>query len=235
MGIYQCTYKKGYDLKDYFNRQIQLWGEEKQFSLQDKTIVIIGSGGLGSSLSIPLGSSGIGTIYMVDFDTVSLTNIHRQIAFRMEDIDKNKADVVCKLLRDRCPFVNAIPKVMDFDAFTKEDIKVDLIIDATDNLPTRKKIDEFAKKSATPWLYGSVEEFNGQVCFFDKASFDVFKITDRKPGGIAAPIVMNIASFQANVALRYLADLPIEKDLLHYFYFNEAGNFELQKFNLPKS
>jgi molybdopterin/thiamine biosynthesis adenylyltransferase len=222
-------------MRDYFNRQIQLWGEEKQFSLQDKTIAIIGSGGLGSSLSIPLGSSGIGKIYMVDFDTVSLTNLHRQIAFKTEDIDKNKAEVVSQLLMDRCPFIEAIPKVMDFDTFAKENIKVDLIIDATDNLPTRKKIDEYAKKCETPWLYGSVEEFNGQVCFFDKASFDVFKVTDRKPGGIAAPIVMNIASFQANLALRYLVGLPIDKDLLHYFYFSPTGTFEMQKFNLPTS
>lgn len=219
-------------MSDYFLRQIQLWGEETQNSLRDKKVAIIGCGGLGSSVSIPLGSSGIGTFYLVDFDTVSLHNIHRQIAFRTDDIDKPKAEVVAKLLEERCPYVTAHAKVMDFETFAKEKINVDLIIDATDNLPVRKKINDYAKATATPWIYGSVEEFNGQVCFFDKASFDVFKITDRKPGGIAAPIVMQIASFQANLALRYLAGEEVKKDLLYYVSYKE-GELDIQKFKLP--
>lgn len=219
-------------MSDYFLRQIQLWGEETQNSLRDKKVAIIGCGGLGSSVSIPLGSSGIGTFYLVDFDTVSLHNIHRQIAFKTGDIDKPKADIVAQLLEERCPYVEAVPKVMDFEAFAKEKISVDLIIDATDNLPVRKKINDYAKATGTPWIYGSVEEFNGQVCFFDKASFDVFKITDRKPGGIAAPIVMQIASFQANLALRYLAGEEVKKDLLYYLSYKE-GELDIQKFNLP--
>lgn len=219
-------------MSDYFLRQIQLWGEETQNSLRDKKVAIIGCGGLGSSVSIPLGSSGIGTFYLVDFDTVSLHNIHRQIAFKTGDIDKPKAEVVAQLLEERCPYVKAVPKVMDFEAFAKEKITVDLIIDATDNLPVRKKINDYAKATGTPWIYGSVEEFNGQVCFFDKASFDVFKITDRKPGGIAAPIVMQIASFQANLALRYLAGEEVKKDLLYYLSYKE-GELDIQKFKLP--
>lgn len=219
-------------MSDYFLRQIQLWGEETQNSLRDKKVAIIGCGGLGSSVSIPLGSSGIGTFYLVDFDTVSLHNIHRQIAFKTGDIDKPKAEVVAQLLEERCPYVTAIPKVMDFESFAKEKLNVDLIIDATDNLPVRKKINDYAKLTDTPWIYGSVEEFNGQVCFFDKASFDVFKITDRKPGGIAAPIVMQIASFQANLALRYLAGEEVKKDLLYYLSYKE-GELDIQKFKLP--
>ena len=65
----------------YFHRQVQLWGEATQESLQTKKIVIIGCGGLGSSLAYALGSSGIGEIHLVDFDDVSVHNIHRQIAF----------------------------------------------------------------------------------------------------------------------------------------------------------
>ncbi|MCD6432652.1 MAG: ThiF family adenylyltransferase, partial [Sulfurimonas sp.] len=57
-------------MMNYFQRQIQLWGEEKQALLQTKRIAIIGSGGLGSSLAFALGSSGIGEIHMVDFDKV---------------------------------------------------------------------------------------------------------------------------------------------------------------------
>ncbi|HIP60813.1 MAG TPA: ThiF family adenylyltransferase, partial [Campylobacterales bacterium] len=174
----------------YFNRQVMLWGENRQANLQNKKIAIIGSGGLGSSLVIALGSSGIGHIDLVDFDEVSVHNIHRQIAFKVEDVGKYKAEVAAKLVENRCPYVKVKPFIMKFEEFAKERRSYDLILDATDNLPSRAQIDKFSKDSGIPWIYGSVEAFNGQVCFIEKSSFDAFKIMDRKPAGIAAPIVM---------------------------------------------
>jgi molybdopterin/thiamine biosynthesis adenylyltransferase len=223
-------------MTQYFHRQIQLWGEETQRLLQDKKIVIIGSGGLGSSLAFALGASGIGEIHMVDFDEVSLHNIHRQIAFKLGDEGKNKALLNTKLIEERCPYVKTIAHECDFETWSKKNIEVDLIIDATDNLPTRGDINNYAKSKNMPWLYGSVEAFHGQVCFIDKSSFsDAFKIVNKTPAGIAAPIVMHIASLQANLALRYLAGLSLKKDLLYYIFFNEEGEMNTQKFNLPKA
>lgn len=220
----------------YFHRQVQLWGETVQLSLQSKKIAIIGSGGLGSSLAFALGASGIGEIHMVDFDTVSLHNIHRQIVFKTGDEGKYKAEVCATLIEERCPYVKAIAHVCNFDEFTQKNIDVDLIIDATDNLPSRGAINTYAKSKDLPWVYGSVEAFNGQVCFFEEASFnEVFKITSKTPAGIAAPIVMHIASLQANLALRYLAGLSVKKDKLYYLFFNEEGELVTQKFALPKS
>ncbi|PHR57865.1 MAG: thiamine biosynthesis protein ThiF [Arcobacter sp.] len=217
----------------YFHRQVQLWGEDTQRGLQDKKIAIIGCGGLGSSLAFALGASGIGEIHLIDFDEVSVHNIHRQIAFKTGDEDKKKCEVVKDVIEARCPFVKAIAHDDTFESFSKKNIKVDLIIDATDNLPTRAKINEYSKEVNTPWLYGSVEAWNGQVCFFDKASFDVFKISNKTPAGIAAPIVMHIASLQANLALRYLAGLKIKKDYLYYLFFDDEGELITQKFGLP--
>lgn len=218
---------------NYYHRQIQLWGEETQERLESKKIAIIGSGGLGSSVGIALSGSGIGEIYCIDFDTVATHNIHRQIAFVAGDEGRDKAEVLAELINNRNPYIKAIPIVKTFEAFTSMDINVDLIIDATDNLPSRAAIDSYAKSTNTPWIYGSVEAFNGQVCFFDKASFnDSFKVSDHKPAGIAAPIVMQIASFQANLALRYLADLPIQKDKLHFLYYNNVGELIMQKFGV---
>jgi len=220
--------------EEYFNRQIQLWGENTQKSLQAKKIAIIGSGGLGSTLAMALGTSGIGEIHMVDFDTVSTHNIHRQIAFTLEDEGKNKARAVVKLMKAKNPFVKAVAFDMPFEDFKEMGNRYDLILDATDNLPVRGEIDKHAKASDTPWIYASVEEFNGQVCFFDEADFQVFNISDHKPGGIAAPIVMHIGSLQANLALRYLAGLPVLKDKLYYLYFNDEGELITQKFGMPK-
>lgn len=220
----------------YFHRQVQLWGEETQHLLQTKRIAIIGSGGLGSSLAFALGASGIGEIHMVDFDTVSLHNIHRQIAFKMGDEGKYKADVCATLIEERCPYVKAFSHICNFNEFIQKNIEVDLIIDATDNLPSRGAINTYAKEKAFPWLYGSVEAFNGQVCFFENASFnELFKITSKTPAGIAAPIVMHIASLQANLALRYLAGLSVKTDKLYYLFFNDEGELVTQKFALPKS
>lgn len=220
----------------YFHRQVQLWGEETQKTLQSKRIAIIGSGGLGSSLAFALGASGIGEIHMVDFDTVSLHNIHRQIVFKTGDEGKYKAEACAELIEARCPYVKAYAHVSDFEAFARKEVAVDLIIDATDNLPTRGTINTYARSKRLPWVYGSVEAFNGQVCFFENASFnEVFKITSKTPAGIAAPIVMHIASLQANLALRYLAGLSVKKDKLYYLFFNDEGELITQKFMLPVS
>jgi adenylyltransferase/sulfurtransferase len=220
---------------DYFKRQIQLWGKETQNTLKSKKIAIIGAGGLGCTLAMALGTSGIGEIHIVDFDTVSNHNIHRQIAFKLEDEGENKAKVVCSLLKSKNPFVKTLAFEMGFNEFKKKDNNYDLILDATDNLSVREQIDKYAKNSNTPWVYASVEEFNGQVCFFDEANFQVFNISNHTPGGIAAPIVMHIGSLQANLALRYLAGLSVSKDKLYYIYFNDDGELITQKFGMPKA
>jgi molybdopterin-synthase adenylyltransferase len=223
------------NFNNYFDRQIQLWGEDTQTSLQNKKIAIIGCGGLGCSLGIALGASGIGQIDLVDFDEVGIHNIHRQIAFKIGDESRKKCDVLKELIESKCVYVKANSFDMDFESFANKSFdKYDLIIDATDNLPVRAKINSFAKEKNIPWIYGSVEAFHGQVCFFQDANFEsVFNINDHKPAGIAAPIVMNIASLQANLALRYLAGLSVKKDFLYYCFFNEDGEFITQKFNLP--
>ena len=219
----------------YFHRQVQLWGEETQKSLQSKRIAIVGSGGLGSSLAFALGASGIGEIHMIDFDEVSHHNIHRQIAFKAGDEGKNKAVVNAEIIEQRCPFVKAIAHECNFQEWAQKNVPVDLIIDATDNLPSRGEINTYAKEKNLPWVYGSVEAFHGQVCFIEDASFnDAFKIITKTPAGIAAPIVMHIASLQANLALRFLAGLKVKKDTLYYLFFNEDGELITQKFGLPK-
>ena len=218
----------------YFKRQIELWGEATQELLQSKSIAIIGAGGLGSSLAMALGTSGIGKLDIVDFDEVSSHNIHRQIAFNLDDEGKNKAEVIVNLLKRKNPFIEVKSFNMSFDDFKKINLTYDLILDATDNLPVRNQIDKYAKIKKIPWIYASVEEFNGQVCFFEESNFQVFNLSDHKPAGIAAPIVMHIASLQANFALRYLAGLPIVKDKLYYLYFNKEGDLITQKFGMPK-
>ncbi len=222
-------------MQEYFKRQIALWGIDKQKLLQDKSILIVGAGGLGSSVAYALGATGIGTIHIVDFDEVSIHNIHRQIAFELTDEHQNKAKINAQRIQNRSHFTQVHHHPCDFEQWTTRNIAVDLIIDATDNLQTRAQIDTFAQQHTTPWIYGSVEAFVGHVCFFQNSSFkDIFSLSHTQPAGIAAPMVMHIASLQANLALRYLVDLSVKKDLLYYLFFNNDGELITQKFTLPK-
>lgn len=220
-------------IENYFHRQIQLWGEETQDLLREKAVLIVGCGGLGSSVAFALSGVGLGKIYVTDFDDVSVTNIHRQIAFRIGDEGRKKSEVVAELIKSREDGVEVKAFTKSFIDLTQEiDFIPDLIIDATDNFDARHTINDYAKENNIPWIYGSVEEFHGQYAFFDKSSFKSFNTPPHKPGGIAAPIVMSIAAREANLALRYLAGLEVKKDLLYYVSYKE-GEETIQKFKLP--
>lgn len=220
---------------EYFHRQIELWGLSVQESLEKKKIAIIGSGGLGCTLAMALGTSGIGEIHIVDFDRVSVHNIHRQIAFTLEDEGRNKAEVTSQLIETKNPFVKVLAFDMLFEVFKEMEYSYDLILDATDNLLVRHEIDTYAKRKKIPWIYASVEAFNGQVCFFDESDFKVFNISNHIPVGITTPMVMHIGALQANLALRFLAGLSVLKDKLYYLYINDEGELITQKFDMPKA
>jgi len=221
-------------MEEYFARQHSLWGEDTQKKLKEKSIVIVGCGGLGSNLGITLGSSGIGKIYLIDFDTVSIHNIHRQIAFKLDDVGKPKASLLAELIRSRYDKVEVIPIIGSFDDFVSEHLEADILVDATDNLPSRAKIEEYAKKINKPWIYTSVEEWHGQVCLFENGSFsNAIVINDRKPAGITPPIVSLLASYEANMVLRYLAGLSVKTDVLNYLFFDNNGQLCIKSLKMP--
>jgi molybdopterin/thiamine biosynthesis adenylyltransferase len=224
------------EFKNYFKRQIELWGEERQRSLLSKRVLIVGCGGLGSSIGLSLAGSGIGHIDLLDFDRVALHNVHRQIAFELKELNLFKSSTLAKRIEERNPFVEVTAYEMGFEEFvggTESRVDYDIILDATDSIEIRGKIDFWAKERGTPWVYGSVEEFNAQICLFERASFKVFANTKHTPKGISAPMVMQTASFQSNLALRYLINLSVKKDLLYYMYYNSEGDLILQKFKMP--
>jgi len=214
-----------------------LWGENTQNILKSKKILIVGSGGLGCSVALALSGSGIGTIDIVDFDKIELHNIHRQVLFSVEDEGEYKAKVASNKICQRNPYLESSYYTIKFNEVIKETKSYDLIIDATDNLDVRKEIDKFTKSKNIPWIYGSVEEFNGQVCFFKDASFDIFATKKVESKGQVAPMVMQIASFEANLALRYLANIkvsPFKKTYLpvklFYTPINPRNIFRFSKF-----
>jgi adenylyltransferase/sulfurtransferase len=221
------------DQAQYNQRQRELWGAETQEGLHTKHVAIVGCGGLGSAVALALAGSGIGRIDVVDFDTVALHNLHRQIALTVADIDRPKAEVVAEAIRARNPFTEVVAYPMNFEAFEAQAQSIDLIIDATDNLPTRLRIDRYAKSHSIAWMYGSVEAFNGQAGLIEHAQFPLGDNATHTPQSTVAPMVMQIAAFQANWSMRYLAGLPVERDVLYYLYVSESGEWMTQKFGIP--
>lgn len=212
---------------DFYERQALLL-KDKQKNLENKKIIIIGAGGLGSSIAYAMASSGISELIIVDFDTVSLSNIQRQIMFEFSDVNKAKVDCFKKL--ENRSYAKITTHKMNAIEFFATNPKADLIMDATDNLDVRKQIDDYAKANDIPWIFASVEEFfvSASLVKNKKIAFNK-EIKKIKPQ--TTPIVMFSATFASILALKYLAGYDIRADYLYYFDFSK-DILNLNKFNL---
>ena len=156
---------------EFFKRQTTLKeiGEDGQNKLQNAKIAIIGCGGLGSIAAVYLAASGIGKIKLIDFDTVNLSNLHRQTYFTLNDVDKPKAEILAKHIKKITPFTDVIT---DLNAITKQNIKTvlndyTLILDCTDNLPIKYLINDYCVLNNKTLIYGSLFKFDGYVATFN--------------------------------------------------------------------
>ena len=205
-----------------FRRQIELIGRKNQDILNEKEVLIVGCGGLGSSLGIILSCIGLKKIVLIDFDEIEIHNLHRQLAFAKEDTGKSKSEVLAKKIKRCDTKIEFINKKFDENL----EIKVDLVFDASDNFKTRKKIDRFAKKHKIPWIYASVDEFVGQVGVFEKNSFDMFALKEQGVKGQISPMVSLIASIEAMLGIKKM--IGKQEEILYFVDFNKE--LEIKKF-----
>jgi molybdopterin/thiamine biosynthesis adenylyltransferase/rhodanese-related sulfurtransferase len=144
-------------------------GEKGQQKLLDARVVIIGAGGLGSPAALYLAAAGVGTIGVVDMDIVEESNLQRQILHSTETIGKNKVDSAEKTLSALNPDVN----IITYNTRLNEDNAIgiigeyDVVVDGTDNFPTRYLINDASVKVGTPVVHGSIFQYEGQVTVFD--------------------------------------------------------------------
>ncbi|HYG03577.1 MAG TPA: ThiF family adenylyltransferase [Chryseosolibacter sp.] len=161
-------------IKDYgyrFQRQSILngFGPEAQAKLQSTSVLVIGAGGLGCPALQYLAASGVGTLGIVDNDLVSVTNLHRQILFSEEQVGMRKTDAA----RDRIRAINSLVDVKCFsfklDSSNTLDVinEFDVVLDATDNFPTKYLINDACVLADKPLVYGAVLGFEGQVSVFN--------------------------------------------------------------------
>lgn len=158
------------ELKRY-NRHLILkeFGSEGQLKLKNASVLVVGAGGLGCPALLYLTAVGVGKLGIVDNDTVQESNLQRQILFTVMDIGKNKAETATKRLRDLNPlitiksFAERITSKNAFDLIRN----YDLVVDGSDNFPTRYLLNDACVLLNKPLVYGSVLEYEGQVSVFN--------------------------------------------------------------------
>jgi len=154
-----------------YSRQIQLkeFGINSQSKLSVSKVVVVGAGGLGVPILTYLNAMGIGTLGMIDHDVVGISNLHRQVSYDEADMGRSKITVLVKKLKAQ----NSETELIAYDAFlTKENALellagYDLIIDASDNFPTRYLVNDACVILGKPFIYGALHSFEGQVSVFN--------------------------------------------------------------------
>lgn len=154
-----------------YSRQIILseMGLSGQEKLKAAKVLIIGAGGLGCPVLQYLTAAGVGTIGVVDDDTVDITNLHRQILYIAADVGKGKAETAVAKLSAMNPFVNliAIPVRLDEKNAAEIIAGYDIVIDGSDNFPTRYLANDMCVALNKPLVFGSILRFEGQVSVFN--------------------------------------------------------------------
>src|SRR5205085_5519520 len=143
-------------------------GEAGQERLKASSVLIVGAGGLGSPSATYLAAAGVGRIGLVDFDRVDATNLHRQILYGTSSIGRMKLDAAKERLLD---LNNDIQVVTHNARLTSENAleilgSYDVVLDGTDNFPTRYLVNDACKLLGKPNVYGSIFRFDGQVSVF---------------------------------------------------------------------
>lgn len=193
-------------------------GIEGQEKLLSSHALIVGAGGLGSPAAMYLAASGVGTLTICDGDTVDLTNLQRQLLHRTSSIGLPKVISAQNTLSDINPDVNVIPlpRRGDEQLLLELVAQADVILDCSDNFPTRYALNRNCLQSVKPLVSGAATRFDGQVCVFDfrdrlspcynclyPEQYDTEE-TRCAVMGVFAPLVGVIGGLQAAEALKIL-------------------------------
>ena len=224
-----------------YHRQITLkgFGEIGQKKLAGSKILIVGIGGLGCPALLYLAASGAGSIGIADDDFVALSNLPRQVLFSTEDVGQLKVEVAKKKINELNPEVKIISYHQRLTNENAIDIleKYDVIIDGTDNFPSKYLLNDACILLNKPLVYGSVSKFEGQVAVFNVADKknvtcnyrDLFpqppseEILNCSEEGVLGVVTGIIGTMQANEAIKLLTGIgdPLINRLL---IFNALNN-----------
>jgi len=192
-------------------------GLEGQARLRDSRVLCVGAGGLGSPLALYLAAAGVGTLGIVDFDDVDTSNLQRQILHGTADVGRPKLDSAIDRLRDVNPHVRVVPHHARLGSDNALEIfeGYDVIVDGTDNFPTRYLVNDACVLLGKPNVYGSVFRWEGQVSVFATEGGPCYRCLFREPpppglvpncaeGGVLGVLPGIIGSLQAMETIKLL-------------------------------
>ena len=228
-----------------YSRHIQLpeIGEQGQRKIRDAKVLCIGLGGLGTVASLYLANAGVGKLGLVDFDTVDLNNIQRQILYRTEDIGSFKAESAKKNLRAYNPdseFLSFNEKLTEKNA-KKLIWKFDIIVDGTDNFSSRYLINDTCAALKKPLVYGAAMGFEGRATTFVPKSpcyrclhpkYDESLSVLDCAGGIFSPVAGIIGMIQASETLKLILGKP---DLVGRLLVLDGKTMRFTEYRLNKN
>jgi adenylyltransferase/sulfurtransferase len=188
-----------------------------QKKLKAAKVLTIGAGGLGSPLGLYLAAAGVGTLGLVDFDVVDESNLHRQVLFGRSSVGRSKIQAATERLRDINPHIDVVPHETRLDSSNALELfkDYDVIVDGTDNFPTRYLVNDACVLLGKPNVYGSIFRFEGQVSIFWGARGPCYRCLFPEPpppglvpscaeGGVLGVLPGIIGSLQANEVIKLI-------------------------------
>src|SRR5882724_4615243 len=143
-------------------------GVDGQKRLKNAKVLVVGAGGLGSPALLYLAAAGVGTLGVVDFDTVDESNLQRQIIHGQSDVGRPKAESARDSVKEINPYVTVNLHIDRLDSSNVMEIfsQYDLIVDGTDNFATRYMVNDACVLLGKPYVWGSIYRFDGQASVF---------------------------------------------------------------------
>jgi adenylyltransferase/sulfurtransferase len=144
-------------------------GGKGQRKLMETSVLLIGAGGLGSPAGLYLAAAGVGKIGVVDFDNVDASNLQRQIIHGVKDVGRPKVESAADRLKDMNPDIEVVAHELHLNSTNVLDVfkDYDVIVDGTDNFPTRYLANDAAHFLGKPLVHGAIYRFEGQLTLFD--------------------------------------------------------------------
>src|SRR3954471_20571866 len=202
-----------------------------QKRLKNAKVLAVGAGGLGSPALLYLAAAGVGTLGIIDFDTVDESNLQRQVIHGVSDVGRPKAESAADSIREINPLVNVVihNTVLDRDNVKEIFGQYDLIVDGTDNFATRYMVNDAAVLLGKPYVWGSIYRFDGQASVFWEEHGPCYRCLYPEPpppgmvpscaeGGVLGVLCASIGSIQVNEAIKLITGIgePLVGKLMVY-------------------
>ena len=192
-------------------------GMEGQLKLKNAKVLCVGTGGLGAPLGLYLAAAGVGKLGLVDFDVVDMTNLQRQVIFGSHDVGRPKIEAAAARLRDLNPDIQIVAHETRLSSENALDIlrDYDVIVDGTDNFPTRYLVNDASVLLGKLNVYGSIFRFEGQVSVFGAPEGPCYRCVYPEPpppglvpscaeGGVLGVLPGIVGSIQAMEAIKLI-------------------------------